>query len=57
MADGFPNYNSATEKLHEAGYDAYITGLIFASFSNYLGEDLCHIYLGLWCSLNDYSIP
>uniref|UniRef100_A0A669F4G2 Poly(A)-specific ribonuclease PARN n=1 Tax=Oreochromis niloticus TaxID=8128 RepID=A0A669F4G2_ORENI len=28
-AEGFPSYDTAQEQLHEAGYDAYITGLCF----------------------------
>ncbi|XP_053327532.1 poly(A)-specific ribonuclease PARN [Spea bombifrons] len=39
-ADGFPSYNTASEQLHEAGYDAYITGLCFISMANYLGSFL-----------------
>jgi len=31
------NYSTGIEKLHEAGYDAYITGLCFIALSNYLG--------------------
>ncbi|XP_014477829.1 PREDICTED: poly(A)-specific ribonuclease PARN-like [Dinoponera quadriceps] len=31
------SYSITTEKLHEAGYDAYITGLCFIALSNYLG--------------------
>ncbi|XP_069023364.1 poly(A)-specific ribonuclease PARN isoform X3 [Embiotoca jacksoni] len=39
-AEGFPSYDTAQEQLHEAGYDAYITGLCFISMSNYLGSFL-----------------
>uniref|UniRef100_A0ABI7Z8G9 Poly(A)-specific ribonuclease PARN n=2 Tax=Felinae TaxID=338152 RepID=A0ABI7Z8G9_FELCA len=39
-AEGFPSYDTATEQLHEAGYDAYITGLCFLSMANYLGSFL-----------------
>ncbi|XP_044289311.1 poly(A)-specific ribonuclease PARN [Varanus komodoensis] len=39
-AEGFPSYNTASEQLHEAGYDAYITGLCFISMANYLGSYL-----------------
>uniref|UniRef100_UPI00358F9CEC poly(A)-specific ribonuclease PARN-like n=1 Tax=Myxine glutinosa TaxID=7769 RepID=UPI00358F9CEC len=35
--ENFPAYNTATEQLHEAGYDAYITGLSFITMANYLG--------------------
>ncbi|XP_012289012.1 poly(A)-specific ribonuclease PARN isoform X2 [Orussus abietinus] len=31
-------YSTQTDKTHEAGYDAYITGLCFISLSNYLGS-------------------
>ncbi|XP_036053827.1 poly(A)-specific ribonuclease PARN isoform X3 [Onychomys torridus] len=37
-AEGFPSYDTASEQLHEAGYDAYITGLCFLSMANYLGS-------------------
>lgn len=47
-AEGFPSYDTAQEQLHEAGYDAYITGLCFISMTNYLGSFLtppkAHIY-------------
>lgn len=36
-AEGFPSYDTAAEQLHEAGYDAYITGLCFIAMANYLG--------------------
>jgi len=36
-AEGFPSYDTASEQLHEAGYDAYITGLCFISMANFLG--------------------
>ncbi|XP_053712564.1 poly(A)-specific ribonuclease PARN [Synchiropus splendidus] len=39
-AEGFPSYTTAQEQLHEAGYDAYITGLCFISMANYLGSFL-----------------
>nr|KAF6490522.1 poly(A)-specific ribonuclease [Molossus molossus] len=39
-AEGFPSYDTASEQLHEAGYDAYITGLCFISMTNYLGSFL-----------------
>ncbi|KAJ8386172.1 hypothetical protein AAFF_G00175960 [Aldrovandia affinis] len=39
-AEGFPRYDTAAERLHEAGYDAYITGLCFISMANYLGAFL-----------------
>ncbi|XP_052615524.1 poly(A)-specific ribonuclease PARN isoform X3 [Peromyscus californicus insignis] len=37
-AEDFPSYDTASEQLHEAGYDAYITGLCFLSMANYLGS-------------------
>ncbi|GAB1300015.1 Poly(A)-specific ribonuclease PARN [Apodemus speciosus] len=37
-AEGFPSYDTASEQLHEAGYDAYITGLCFVAMANYLGS-------------------
>uniref|UniRef100_A0AAZ3PI12 Uncharacterized protein n=2 Tax=Oncorhynchus tshawytscha TaxID=74940 RepID=A0AAZ3PI12_ONCTS len=39
-AEGFPSYDTAQEQLHEAGYDAFITGLCFISMANYLGTFL-----------------
>ncbi|XP_010608324.1 poly(A)-specific ribonuclease PARN isoform X1 [Fukomys damarensis] len=39
-AEGFPSYDTASEQLHEAGYDAYITGLCFISMADYLGSFL-----------------
>ncbi|XP_078344665.1 poly(A)-specific ribonuclease PARN-like [Oculina patagonica] len=36
--EGFSNYEESNEKAHEAGYDAYITGLAFISMSNHLGS-------------------
>nr|XP_028561550.1 poly(A)-specific ribonuclease PARN [Podarcis muralis] len=39
-AEGFPSYDTASEQLHEAGYDAYITGLCFISMANFLGSYL-----------------
>ncbi|KAA0721650.1 Poly(A)-specific ribonuclease PARN [Triplophysa tibetana] len=36
----FQSYNTSSEQLHEAGYDAYITGLCFISMANYLGTFL-----------------
>ncbi|KYN27188.1 Poly(A)-specific ribonuclease PARN [Trachymyrmex cornetzi] len=36
------SYSLSREKYHEAGYDAYITGLCFIALSNYLGK-LQHI--------------
>ncbi|KAL2086513.1 hypothetical protein ACEWY4_017572 [Coilia grayii] len=39
-SEGFQSYDTGTEQLHEAGYDAYITGLCFISMANYLGSFL-----------------
>ncbi|NXF29137.1 PARN ribonuclease, partial [Nyctibius bracteatus] len=39
-AEGFPSYDTASEQLHEAGYDAYITGLCFISMADFLGSFL-----------------
>ncbi|KAM4585049.1 poly(A)-specific ribonuclease PARN [Odontesthes bonariensis] len=39
-AEGFTSYDTAQEQLHEAGYDAYITGLCFISMANHLGSFL-----------------
>uniref|UniRef100_A0A3B4E4I8 Poly(A)-specific ribonuclease PARN n=1 Tax=Pygocentrus nattereri TaxID=42514 RepID=A0A3B4E4I8_PYGNA len=39
-SEGFQCYDTAAEQLHEAGYDAYITGLCFVSMANYLGSFL-----------------
>uniref|UniRef100_A0A8K9V7H0 Poly(A)-specific ribonuclease PARN n=1 Tax=Oncorhynchus mykiss TaxID=8022 RepID=A0A8K9V7H0_ONCMY len=40
-AEGFPSYDTAQEQLHEAGYDAFITGLCFISMANYLASVSC----------------
>lgn len=37
LAAEFKRYENATEMYHEAGYDAYITGCLFATLSNHLG--------------------
>lgn len=49
-AEGFPSYDTASEQLHEAGYDAYITGLCFISMANFLGT--CEVFPkpSPWCS-------
>lgn len=31
------SYSALAEKCHEAGYDAYITGICFIALCNYLG--------------------
>uniref|UniRef100_A0A8C2YVG7 Poly(A)-specific ribonuclease PARN n=1 Tax=Cyclopterus lumpus TaxID=8103 RepID=A0A8C2YVG7_CYCLU len=40
QVEGFHSYDTAQQQLHEAGYDAYITGLCFVSMANYLGSFL-----------------
>ncbi|GAB6021420.1 Poly(A)-specific ribonuclease pnldc1 [Chamberlinius hualienensis] len=37
-SEGFEGYNTSEEQLHEAGYDAFITGLCFTSMAGYLGR-------------------
>ena len=32
------SYSTSSTKFHEAGYDAYITGLCFIALTNYLGS-------------------
>ncbi|XP_069839818.1 poly(A)-specific ribonuclease PARN [Dendropsophus ebraccatus] len=39
-AEDFPSYDTSAGQLHEAGYDAYITGLCFISMADYLGSFL-----------------
>uniref|UniRef100_A0A4W5PR21 Uncharacterized protein n=1 Tax=Hucho hucho TaxID=62062 RepID=A0A4W5PR21_9TELE len=53
-AEGFPSYDTAQEQLHEAGYDAYITGLCFISMANYLGTTFNTVYRYCLCSLYYY---
>lgn len=38
IEDGFCGYTLNDKKEHEAGYDAYITGLCLLGMWNYLGE-------------------
>lgn len=40
VTEGFKGYNTGDEQLHEAGYDAYITGLCFLSMAKYLGRNV-----------------
>ncbi|XP_074647270.1 poly(A)-specific ribonuclease PARN-like isoform X2 [Tubulanus polymorphus] len=35
---GFPPYSTSKECLHEAGYDAFVTGLCFITMCNYFGK-------------------
>lgn len=51
-AEGFPSYDTASEQLHEAGYDAYITGLCFISMTNYLGIHCTCFCQTQWSSLD-----
>lgn len=37
VADGFERYQNESGALHEAGYDAFITGCCFTTMINYLG--------------------
>lgn len=37
IEEGFSGYSLDNEKEHEAGYDAYITGLCLLGMWNYLG--------------------
>lgn len=37
LPEEFSNYNATEQQLHEAGYDAFITGLCFISLSQFLG--------------------
>ena len=38
-AEGFPGYSTGCERLHEAGYVAYITGISFICMANFLGKE------------------
>ncbi|KAL8623603.1 hypothetical protein ACOMHN_037690 [Nucella lapillus] len=42
LPEEFLRYKDATDKYHEAGYDAYVTGSIFATLANHLGKKLDH---------------
>ena len=39
LPEDFQKYENATNKYHEAGYDAYVTGTNFATMVNLLGEE------------------
>ena len=39
-AHGFAGYSTKCEQLHEAGYDAYITGVSFICMANFLGINI-----------------
>ena len=39
-AGDVPCYSRDTARLHEAGYDSFITGLCFITMANYLGRVL-----------------
>ncbi len=53
-AEGFHSYDTAQEQLHEAGYDAYITGLCFISMANYLGN--AHNHTDPVCKQSKYVV-
>lgn len=38
------SYTRCNQKIHEAGYDAYMTGLCFIALSNYLGWFIISIF-------------
>lgn len=38
MAEGFTRYSSEQAQLHEAGYDAYLTGAVFLGLAGALLE-------------------
>ena len=40
LGEDFKRYEDASDKYHEAGFDAYVTGCIFATLTNYLGNIL-----------------
>lgn len=44
MEDGFEGYTLDDEKEHEAGYDAYVTGLCLLGMWSYLGGRLISEY-------------
>ncbi|XP_046406055.1 poly(A)-specific ribonuclease PARN-like [Ischnura elegans] len=37
-AEGYPGYSCKDNKAHEAGFDAFVTGVCFIGLSNYLGS-------------------
>lgn len=37
-AENFAAYSLESDKAHEAGYDAFLTGLCFISMCNFLGN-------------------
>ena len=43
-AEGFEGYNTLDDKMHQAGYDAYITGICYLGLSQYLGKCLQTIF-------------
>lgn len=38
MAEGFDRYKEGGEAAHEAGYDAYMTGVIYLAFVAFIRE-------------------
>ena len=45
MAPGFEKYSEEASSLHEAGFDAFMTGSCFATMCKFLGM-LCGYLLG-----------
>lgn len=39
FAEGFDTYKNSEARQHEAAYDAYMTGIVFASAAHYIGMD------------------
>ncbi|XP_076455796.1 poly(A)-specific ribonuclease PARN-like [Babylonia areolata] len=39
LPEEYSRYGEATERYHEAGYDAYVTGCMFATMANYIGRN------------------
>ena len=45
IPENFPRYDIDDSNLHEAAYDAYITGICFTGMSNFLGKRGLKLYL------------
>ncbi|KAK2169445.1 hypothetical protein LSH36_10g14010 [Paralvinella palmiformis] len=43
QSEQFPSYSTKDERQHEAGYDAYMTGLCFLAMAQYLEPNLANI--------------